>query len=160
MADNTANSVDSSRLGWELSTAVVLFYEAVANHLGLSAADHKALGLIMRAGALTAGDLAQVTGLSPGAVTGLIDRLEQAGFVRRQRDPADRRRVVVTVVHDQRPDLSEILAELAAAMNAVIAKYDERQVLAIHDYVVNTIAVLQEQTRRLSRADPAGGGPA
>lgn len=160
MADDTASSVDSSGLGWELSTAVVLFHEAVADRLGLSAADHKALSLIMRAGALTAGDLAQQTGLSPGAVTGLVDRLERAGFVRRQRDPVDRRRVVITVEPDQRPDLSEISAELASAMNAVIARYDDRELVAIRDYVVNTIAVLREQTRRLSQADPARGDAA
>ena len=146
-----SDSVDNGGLGWELSTAVVLFHEAVADRLGLSATDHKALGLIMRAGALTAGDLAQWTGLSPGAVTGLIDRLEQAGFVRRQRDPDDRRRVVVIAVPDQRPDLSEILAELTAAMHGLIAKYDEREVLAIRDYIVNAIAILQDQTRRLSQ---------
>src|SRR5699024_4194273 len=63
----------------DLSTAVVLFHEAIAQRLGLSAADLKALGLIMRDGPLTAGALAQRTGLTPGAVTGLVDRLEHAG---------------------------------------------------------------------------------
>lgn len=140
----------SADLGWELSTAVVLFHEAIARRLGLSAVDHKALGLITRAGSLTAGELAQQTGLSPGAVTGLIDRLEDVGYVQRQRDPADRRRVAITPVPGRRPDLSEIFADLTEAMNAVIDKYDDRQALAIHDYVVNTIAVLKEQTRRLS----------
>src|SRR5262245_33252986 len=96
-------------LGWELSTAVVLFHEAVAARLGLSAADHRALGLISRSGAVTAGELAQRTGLSPGAVTGLVDRLEQGGHVRRTRDPADRRRVLVEPVSAPgRPDLSGI----------------------------------------------------
>jgi DNA-binding Lrp family transcriptional regulator len=142
---------DGAELGWELSTAVVLFHEAIADRLGLSAADHKALGLISRAGRLTAGELAQRTGLSPGAVTGLVDRLEEAGYVRRTRDPADRRRVVVEpVAAAGRPDLSGIFAELGAAMAAFAGDYDEHQARAIRDWVEKTIIVLREQTRKLS----------
>lgn len=141
---------DGTDLGWELSTAVVLFHEAVAQRLGLSAVDHKALGIITRAGAVTAGGLAQRTGLSPGAVTGLVDRLVRAGYVQRTRDPADRRRVVIVPIGDRRPDLSEIFGHLTTAMNALIASYDEQEVQAIHDYVVNTIEILRTQTRRLS----------
>jgi DNA-binding Lrp family transcriptional regulator len=143
-------------LGWELSTAVVLFHEAIADRLGLRAADHKALGLISRAGAITAGELAQRTGLSPGAVTGLVDRLEEAGYVRRTRDPADRRRVVIAPVSaPDRPDLSGIFRELTAAMAAFVGDYDAHQAAAIEDYLVKTIAVLREQTRRLSAGVPA-----
>jgi DNA-binding MarR family transcriptional regulator len=150
MTTGDAAGADAGKLGWELSTAVVLFHEAIAQRLGLSAVDHKALGLITRAGPLTAGELAAETGLSPGAVTGLVDRLERAGYVRRQRDPADRRRVLVAAEPDRRPDLTEIFTELSAAMNAVVARYDEREAQAIRDYLVRTIAVLREQTRRLS----------
>jgi DNA-binding Lrp family transcriptional regulator len=146
-------------LGRELSTAVVLFHEAVAQRLGLSAADHRALGVIARAGSVTAGELAQRTGLSPGAVTGLVDRLESAGHVRRTRDPADRRRVVVVPVSaPDRPDLSGIFRDLAAAMAGFAGDYDEHQARAIEDYLVRTIAVLREQTRRLS-AEAAADGP-
>jgi DNA-binding MarR family transcriptional regulator len=123
---------------------------AFAERLGLSAVDHKALGIITRAGTVTAGDLAQRTGLSPGAVTGLVDRLERAGCVERARDPADRRRVIIVPTGTRRPDLSGIFADLTAAMNAVTARYDECEARVIHDYVVSTIAVLREQTRRLT----------
>jgi DNA-binding Lrp family transcriptional regulator len=146
-------------LGWELSTAVVLFHEAVAQRLGLSAADHRALGVVSRAGSLTAGELAQRTGLSPGAVTGLVDRLESAGHVRRTRDPADRRRVVIVPVSAPgRPDLSGIFRDLGAAMADFAGDYDEQQIRAIQDYLVKTIRVLREQTRRLS-AEAAAEGP-
>ena len=146
-------------LGWELSTAVVLFHEAVAQRLGLSAADHRALGVVSRAGSVTAGELAQRTGLSPGAVTGLVDRLEAAGHVRRTRDPADRRRVVVVPVSaPDRADLSGIFGRLGAAMAAFAGDYDEREARAIEDYLVKTIGVLREQTRRLS-AETAAGEP-
>lgn len=150
VTSDTPTDLDDRDLGWELSTAVVLFHEAIGRRLGLSAVEHKALGLITRAGPLTAGDLAERTGLSPGAVTGLVDRLERAGYVRRTRDRADRRRVLVTTVPGRRPDLSEIFDELTAAMTALIDRYDEHQLRAIHDYVVGTIDILHEQTRRLT----------
>jgi DNA-binding MarR family transcriptional regulator len=153
MTDDDRRDTD---LGRELSTAVVLFHEAVADRLGLSAADHKALGLITRAGAVTAGELAQLTGLSPGAVTGLVDRLEAAGHVRRDRDPGDRRRVVVVPAATGRPDLSGIFADLTTAMGSFADDYDEHQARAIRDWLDKTITVLREQTRKLS-AEAATG---
>jgi DNA-binding MarR family transcriptional regulator len=145
--------VEGAELGWQLSTAIVLFHEAVAQRLGLSAADHKALGLVMRNGPLTAGALAELTGLTPGAVTGLVDRLERTGHVTRAPDPADRRRVLISAALDRRTDLGATFAELSRAMNELVAKYDEREAAAIVDYLTNTIQVLRVQTRRLSRSD-------
>src|SRR5438034_2670026 len=77
------------------STATVLFHAAVAERLGLSATDHKYADLIARQGPMTAGELADRAGLTTGAITGVLDRLERAGWVRRERDPHDRRRVMV-----------------------------------------------------------------
>src|SRR5216117_3098234 len=74
------------------STATVLFHAAVAERLGLSATDHKYADLIARQGPMTAGELADRAGLTTGAITGVLDRLERAGWVRRERDPHDRRR--------------------------------------------------------------------
>lgn len=58
--------------------------------------------------------------------------------------------MVIVPVGARRPDMSEIFGDLTSAMNALIARYDEREVQAIHDYVVNTIEILRSQTRRLS----------
>lgn len=159
---------DGAALGRELSTAVVLFHEAVGQRLGLSAADLKALGIILRTGPLTAGMLARHTGLTAGAVTGLVDRLERAGYVRRVPDTADRRRVLVSPVADRPTDLGRIFERLGSEMSAFMARYDEQQIVTIVDYVSRTTEVLRAQTRRLSdepRADrrttdlPAAGGP-
>ena len=86
-------------LGREGSTLTVLRHARIAEKMGLSGTDHKALDLVRQAeGALTAGRIAELTGLSTGAVTGVIDRLEKAGFVRRVRDRQDRRKVLVEIV--------------------------------------------------------------
>src|SRR4030095_3865035 len=79
------------------STATVLFHAAIAEQLGLNATDHKAADLLMQRGPLSAGALAELAGVTTGSVTGMIDRLERAGWVRRTRDPADRRRIIVAL---------------------------------------------------------------
>jgi DNA-binding MarR family transcriptional regulator len=86
-------------LGRAGSTLTVLRHARIAEKMGLSGTDHKALDLVTHAeGTLTAGRIAALTGLSTGAVTGVIDRLEKAGFVRRVRDRQDRRKVLVEIV--------------------------------------------------------------
>src|SRR5262245_581834 len=82
----------------QLSAATILFHQAVADRLGMNITDHKCADTLSRTGPITAGELAQRTGLTTGAITGVIDRLERAGFVRRVRDPHDRRRVIVEPV--------------------------------------------------------------
>ncbi|GIJ72010.1 MarR family winged helix-turn-helix transcriptional regulator [Virgisporangium ochraceum] len=142
--------VDGAALGAELSTAVILFHEAIGHRLGLSAADQRALGIIGGRGPMTAGTLAQLTGLSPGAVTGLVDRLERGGHVTRSADPGDRRRIVITAVPSPAPGVGEAFARLSAAMNALVGRYDAKESAAILDYLQRTIAILRDQTRLLS----------
>ncbi|GAA4181062.1 MarR family transcriptional regulator [Streptosporangium oxazolinicum] len=145
--------MSGAELGWELSTAIVLFHEAVARRLGLNAADHKALGFVTRNGPLPAGALATELGLGASAITALVDRLERAGYVRRVPDPGDRRRVLVSAVTGNVPDLGDIFADLGREMGDFMTKYDERELAVILDYVTNTIAVLKAQTARLASPD-------
>jgi DNA-binding MarR family transcriptional regulator len=137
-------------LGQEFSAAVVFFHEAVGRRLGLTPADHRALTLIRLHGPLTATALSRLTGLTPGAVTGLVDRLERAGLARRTTDPDDRRRTAISATEDLPADVMAIFADLSARMAALTAEYDEREQAAIADFIQNSIAVLRDQTRRLS----------
>lgn len=142
--------VDGNALGGELSTAIVLFHEAVGRKLGLSAVDHKALGML-RGGALTASQLAERLTMKPSAVTALVDRLVKAGYAERVADTADRRRVLIVAAGDSHETLGRIFAELGAAMAEFMVKYDEKDNRAIVDWIRNTIDVLNTQTERLSR---------
>lgn len=83
--------------GRELSTAAVLFHTTVAEKRGLSVTEEKSLEILGRFGPISAGELSERTGLAPASVTGLVDRLERRGYVRRVRDPNDGRRVLVEV---------------------------------------------------------------
>ncbi len=79
-----------NRLTRDLSTETILLHQAIADRLGLNPTDHKCLSLLLDAGEpITAGELAVRTGLTTGAITGIVDRLERARFVRRERDPND-----------------------------------------------------------------------
>jgi DNA-binding MarR family transcriptional regulator len=150
MGGMDADTATGADWGRRLSTAVVLFHEAVGQCLGLSAVDHRALTLIHEHAPLTAGTLAQLTGLTPGAVTGLVDRLERAGQVRRNADPNDRRRIMIEPVGDGNTGLDDVFADLGTAMSGFMDKYDDRERATIADYVSNTIDVLREQTRKLT----------
>src|SRR5438445_9663072 len=77
------------------STATVLFHHAVADRLGLGPTDHKCLDLLREHGALTGSGLAAITGLTSGAITGVVARLERAGFLRRESDSNDGRRQIL-----------------------------------------------------------------
>jgi DNA-binding MarR family transcriptional regulator len=76
----------------------VIFGQTVANRAGISSSDFECLDFLNLEGCVTAGRLAEVTGLTTGAITGVVDRLEKAGFVRRERDDRDRRKVFIATV--------------------------------------------------------------
>lgn len=145
---SAASEDRAAQMGRELSTAVVMFHEAVGAYLGVSAGDQRALTLIGRDGPMSAGELAEKTGLTPGAVTGMIDRLERAGLARREHDAADRRRVLVTATAG-RPD---VFGGLAAAMATMTSRYSEAELRVIADYVTRTVDILRAETRKLSES--------
>src|SRR5450432_703373 len=113
-----ASVIDESR---RMSTRTVVFHAAIAERLGLNPSDHKCADLICNeTGPVTAGRLAELTGLSTGAITGVVDRLERAGFVSRVPDPEDRRRVVITGCMERRAaDMRRLFAPMVAGTVAL-----------------------------------------
>jgi DNA-binding MarR family transcriptional regulator len=141
---------DVSYLGRELGARTVMFHEAVAQRMGLSASEHKCLDLLIRAGGpLTAGQLAELTGLTTGAITGIVDRLEEAGYVRRERVKSDRRKVLI---HPQPPLQEEIVGifnDLGQAVQEAVMRYDDQQLAVIRDFLVRMIQVMVDQTAQM-----------
>jgi len=107
------------------STNTVLFHQLIADYLGLNITDHKCLNYLIDRGPLTAGKLAELTHLTTGAITGVIDRLEQAGFVRRVKDPRDRRRVIIERVPESLAKLEAIFAPLGRMTADICEPYSE-----------------------------------
>jgi DNA-binding MarR family transcriptional regulator len=147
-----ANATEGSLLGRDFIAAVVVFHELVGRRLGLSATDRKCLDLLSR-GAVTAGELARFTGLTTGAVTGIIDRLVKAGYAERVSDPDDRRRVLVARKPHSRLDkiLPAIFGPLGDDMAAVTVNYTARELGVISDFLARTREVLVANTARVER---------
>lgn len=139
-------------LGREISAQTVFFHELVAGKLGLNATDARCLDLIARsAGAqVTAGDLGRATGLTTGAVTGILDRLEKAGMVERWRDPNDRRRVIVRPIPEAAARAGALYDGLGAAMLKLASSYQTNDLKLIDEFLERSLAILKEQIAALA----------
>lgn len=142
-------------IGREISARTVMFHQAIAERVGLNTTDHRALDILSRAGPVTAGELAELTGLTTGAITGIIDRLEKAGFVRRDSDPKDRRRVIIQPILEKiERDINPFFASFVRAMNELRLRYTDQELSIIRDYMARCSTILQEETAKLRRQAP------
>ena len=94
----------------------VIFGQTVANRAGISSSDLECLDFLNLEGRVTAGRLAEVTGLTTGAITGVVDRLEKAGFVRRERDASDRRKVFIAAIPENTAKIGRFYQHMQQAM--------------------------------------------
>jgi DNA-binding MarR family transcriptional regulator len=120
----------------EFSTLSVLFSLKVGERLGMNPTDMECLDLLNVMGPLSAGRLATLTSLTTGAVTAMIDRLEQAGYVQRERDAHDRRRVIVRRVEERvEQEIAPAFAGKRQAWIALCSRYSEAELAIILDFV-------------------------
>jgi len=105
----------------------VLFGQTVANVAGISGSDLDCMDFLNLEGRMTAGRLAELTGLTTGAITGVIDRLEKAGFVRRERDEADRRKVFIMIVPENVAKIGRLYVPMQEAMHKVWSTYSDAE---------------------------------
>jgi|SRR5882724_6184836 len=145
-----------ARVGREHSDATVLFHATVASRLGLHPTDYKALGILERLGAMSAGDIARHSGLATASVTNLVDRLEEKGFVRRVRDGEDRRRVLVEPVRDRISAGRTLFASTIASLARLFQGYSDRELGVIADFLGQNGDRLREETRKLSASAQIG----
>jgi DNA-binding MarR family transcriptional regulator len=127
------------------------FDNLAAERLGVSRTDLHCLNAIENGGGLTAGQLAQAVGLTSGAVTGVIDRLERAGFARRVADPGDRRRVKVEVTPEFYARAGQIWGPLKADWEAELAgRFSAAELTRITEFLRLTSEVGQRHIERLT----------
>src|SRR5216684_5564571 len=125
------------RLARRHSTAVVLFHHAVAERLGLGPTDHKCLDLVRERGAMAGSDLSAITGLTSGAITGVVARLERAGYLRRESDPHDGRKQVLSIALERSP-IQDVIAPLRKDVAALLENFDSHQLTAIAEFLART----------------------
>lgn len=137
-------------LGRQLGTASVFFHQAIASKLGLNVTDTRCFELLSRYAQppLTAGHLARATGLTTGAITGILDRLEKAGLVERFRDPSDRRKVFVRPRPEALQRIGRLYDGLATASLKLASSYSTKELELISDYLESSLQILRDQSEK------------
>jgi DNA-binding transcriptional ArsR family regulator len=128
-----------------------------AERIGINVTDLNCLNIVALTGPMTAGELARATGLTTASITGVLDRLEDGGFVRRERDPKDRRRVIVTL--NPGPGLREIgptFGPLVKAWRDAAASYSDEELRLLLGFQRRFEGIVRDQLARL-RGDLDGG---
>src|SRR3984957_1181904 len=131
-----------------------LLGQVSADRIGINATDLNCLNIVALTGHMTAGDLARQTGLSTASITGVLDRLEEGGFVRRVRDPHDRRRVIVELAYG--PGLREIgptFGPVVKAWRATAAEYSDDELRLLLEFQAKVETIMRGQLARLRGAD-------
>jgi DNA-binding transcriptional ArsR family regulator len=121
-----------------------------AERIGINVTDLNCLNIVALTGPMTAGELARATGLTTASITGVLDRLEDGGFVRRERDPKDRRRVIVTL--NPGPGLREIgptFGPLVRAWRDAAAGYSDEELRLLLDFQRRFEGIVRDQLARL-----------
>jgi DNA-binding MarR family transcriptional regulator len=133
--ESKAALVERLMLGLRRSSAAgVLHSQAIARRVGINPTDLECLDLILMSGSATAGEIGRRTGLTSGAVTGLIDRLERLALVERTADPNDRRKVLVKVRADKVAQIAAHFAPMEKAMKDLLAGYTREQLRLLADF--------------------------
>jgi DNA-binding MarR family transcriptional regulator len=156
MSTTEPRPLPGSVSGPALGIETVAFYDALAERLGLNVTDLRCLELLVREPGISPGRIAELTGLTTGAVTGILDRLAAAGLARRIPDPGDRRRVGIEAVPEGVDALTGALEPLTQAMGALLDGHDEAGRAAIDAYLAGAVEVLRTETARM-RAVARGG---
>jgi DNA-binding MarR family transcriptional regulator len=123
--------------------------QVVADHLGLNRTDTRCLDIVERLDGVSAGRLAAEAGLSTGAVTTVLDRLERAGYARRVPDPGDRRRVLVELTPSARKLLRDLFAPLAEGTMRQLEGYTTEQVNLVRDFMRDQRRLNETHTERV-----------
>jgi DNA-binding MarR family transcriptional regulator len=124
------------------------FEDAAADFFGVNRTAMRCMEVLDRTGQLTAGDIARQTGLTSGAATALLDRLERAGYLRRLRDPADRRRILVELTDQARAATREVYGPLAQAVTE-FERYTDAELELLADFLRTGSGLLLDNTERI-----------
>lgn len=140
------------KLSQKYAYASLQMHETIARKLGFSATDHKYLSFFLVKGELTAGELAELSGLTTGAVTGLIDRFEKKELVKRRFDSKDRRKVIIV------PDSQKIIKlfepyykEYQEETEKLIANFSENEIDVIANYLLKSIELMKMTNNKFNK---------
>ncbi|MGH2588161.1 MAG: MarR family winged helix-turn-helix transcriptional regulator [Dehalococcoidia bacterium] len=138
-----------------VSAGMVLYTQAAADRLGMGPTDLLCCAVLSTTGPVAAGRLAELMGLTTGAITGVVDRLEALGYAQREADPTDRRRVIVRPAPDRvEIDLGGQFARLMRAIAGLMPELSDRELSVVIEFIERATPLLREPTARLRTAAP------
>ena len=146
---------DLMRAGREMSRLSMVFRYAIAERLGLTVSDLECLDYLADVGSATAGQVAERTNLTTGAVTSMLRRLQHAGYVTAERDPADRRRVIVTLRPERAAELERPYERFAEQAERLIEGYSVEEVMLLVRHHGRLQAMYLAELDRLRSSDTA-----
>jgi DNA-binding MarR family transcriptional regulator len=122
----------------------------VGSELKLKDVDLDCLDIIDADGPISPSALARRAGLHPATMTGILDRLERGGFIERERDPSDRRAVVVQITRERYADILRCYQGINRSMNKLLAGYSDRELEVIADFMSRTVDAGRDATEELA----------
>lgn len=154
MDKNTDHKVYPVDIDRQFSDATIFLHDAIAKKVGLSSSDHKYLGILMQEGTMTAGELSQKTGLTTGAVTGLIDRLVAKDLVKREFDKTDRRKILIIPDYKNSMVLfGDVFGGLQQKMTTLRGLFTGKELKTIEKYMQLAITLMHETTKSLQETN-------
>lgn len=145
-------------LGQMVSTETALFHQAAAAKLGLGITDMKTVSTLLQEGPVTAGQLAQRLNLTTGAVSNVIDRLEQQNFVKRAPDDKDRRKVIVTVNQEKLSPADNVYRSMGEAFEKLLETYSTQELEFLVKFYQATVELTMLESAKLSKSFRRAGG--
>ena len=132
----------------KLTRSSLMLQSAIAEKMDLNATDAECIDFLMEMGAATAGDLAKATKLTTGAITGVIDRLAKAGFVKRENDPNDRRKVIIRFLPKKHEKTKQYYAAMAKDVQELFSGYNEQKLKMLLQYTDALTAIFQHHAEK------------
>ena|SRR5215472_1060144 len=133
-----------------------LMSQAAADRIGVNSTDLNCLNILSFRGEMTAGELARATGLTTASITGVVDRLEQAGFVRRERDAVDRRRVVIHLsVPKAAGTVAPVFGPMIASVHKLADRYTDDELRLIVEFYGHMEKIFRDHLLRLREQTPS-----
>jgi len=143
-------------LDWRLrnfATSAVLTANSIARVVGMGANELKCAELLVRMGAMSAGKLGKLAGLTTGAITGIVDRLEKAGWAKRVADPTDRRRVIIHPVPRDSEAVDGLYDTYMDSLTKLLARYSDSELILLTEFIDSLTRLNHEQAKRLSQTE-------
>ena len=127
----------------------VLFRHVIGERLGVNATDMECLGVILFKGLTTPKELAQYTGLSSGATTAMLDRLEKSALISRRPNPEDRRSTHIVLVKETAEKLAPFFASLREAQDQIVSSYSEPELELLADFFSRSVTMWEQERKKL-----------